>query len=213
MKTKILFVSLFVVGLGFTSMAQSISFGPRVGATFAKVSLSGDNVDEFNDEIEYNTGLQIGAVANVMINDMFSIQPELLLVQKGYKVGEGDDFAKLKMNYIEVLVLAKISFGSELVQGFVTAGPTVGYLMSGKTSYEFDGEGESEGLEFDDEDNRTEFGTSFGVGVGYRVGAGMLNLDVRYGLGISSLYDAEDDDEPKVRNQVLGVSLAYLFGR
>ncbi|MBC5772923.1 PorT family protein [Pontibacter sp. KCTC 32443] len=211
MKIKFLLALLFVVGLGFTSMAQSISVGPRVGATFAKISIAGDDSDEFNEEIKSNAGVQIGAVANVMINDMFSIQPELLLVQKGFKVGEDGDFMKVKTNYLELPVLAKVNFGTEELHGFVTAGPTAGYLMNGKMKMEFDGEEEEEDLEFEDEDNRLELGASFGVGLGYKVGAGTLNLDVRYGLGISSLYETEGDEE-KTRNRVFGVSVAYLFG-
>jgi hypothetical protein len=208
MKIKFLLALLFVVGLGFTSMAQSISVGPRIGATFAKINVSDE--DDFNDEVKSNTGVQIGAVANVMINDMFSIQPELLLIQKGFKIEDGGEGIRVKTNYLELPVLAKVKFGTEELHGFVTAGPTAGYLMNGKMTMEFDGEEESEDLEFDDTDNRFELGASFGVGLGYKVGAGTLNLDVRYGLGLSSLYETEGD-EPKTKNNVFGVSLAYLF--
>jgi hypothetical protein len=208
MKIKFLLALQFVVGLGFTSMAQTISFGPRIGATFANMKLTGDDA---SIEFKNTTGFQIGAVANFTVNEMFSIQPELLLVQKGFESGNDEDGTmKATLNYLEVPVLAKITFGTETFKGFITGGPTLGYAMSGTNSYELNGQEESEDIEFDDEeDNRFETGLSIGVGAGYKVGAGELNLDVRYGLGLSSLN--KDNDEVSFKNRVIGVSVAYLF--
>ncbi|EJF09024.1 MULTISPECIES: porin family protein [Pontibacter] len=211
MKIKFLLTLLFAVGMAFTSMAQSVSFGPRVGATFSKISLSDGDGNELEDELKYTPGLQVGVVANFNVSELLSIQPELLFVQKGYKLGDSDTHIKGTSNYIEVPVLAKITFGSEQVKGFVTGGPTVGYLASGKMSMKYDGTKASDSYEFEDEDNRMELGASFGVGLGYNLGAGALNLDVRYGLGLTSLYEVESG-ESKSRNRVLGVSVAYLFG-
>ncbi|MFD2245509.1 porin family protein [Pontibacter ruber] len=211
MKIKILLSLLFVVAFGYTSSAQSVSVGPRVGATFAKISVSDDENGISNDDIKYNPGIQFGAVANFMINDMLSIQPELLYIQKGYKIGEDEAYLKGRANYIELPILAKVAFGTEQLHGFATGGPTAGYWASGKASMEFDGTKASEEYEFDDEDNRFELGASFGVGIAYKVGPGELNLDLRYGLGFTNLYDTEGDGS-KTRNNVLGISLAYLFG-
>jgi hypothetical protein len=190
MKIKFLLTLLFVVGLGFTSMAQSISVGPRVGFTSSKIV-----GDLTTNAVE---GLQVGAVLNYGINDMLSVQPELLLVQKG-----GSFFGNsMKMNFLEVPVLAKASFELGEFTGFATGGPTFGYLMNGSFK---DREG-SEDMEFEDGDKRLELGASLGVGLGYNVGPGTLNLDVRYGLGLSSL-----NKEENVKNRVFGISLAYLF--
>jgi outer membrane protein with beta-barrel domain len=217
MKIKFLLALLFVVGLGFTSMAQTISIGPRLGVNFATQKISGsdeDFADNWNDEVKSNAGLQIGAVANVMVNDMFSIQPELLFVQKGYKFEEDELSIKGKYSYLEVPVLAKLSFGTGDIQGFVTAGPTLGYWMSGKDVVEFDGDSDESDVDFgDDEDgieNRAELGANIGVGLAYKLGAGALNFDVRYGAGFSSTYDSEDD--AKLRNSGVSISVAYLFG-
>lgn len=143
---------------------------------------------------------------------MFSIQPELLYAQKGFKMEEAGDKMTFRANYLNVPVLAKIAFGPEALKGFITAGPAVSYWMSGKSKYESGGETENEGYDFDDTDNRLDLGASIGVGVGYGVGAGTVNLDVRYGFGLSSVYDGGDDDDSKLKNRVLGVSVAYLFG-
>lgn len=221
-----------VMGMAVAAEAQSVSFGPRVGANFSTLRAVGGEKEyreEFNDEAEYITGTQFGAVLNIGLSQSFSIQPEVLYAQRGFEANvslleddpSGDIGAKLRMNYLEVPVLAKLSFGGDKVQGFLTAGPSVSYWMSGKTTYSFAGEEEEEDYEFQDDfedgmkENRLDFGASIGVGVAYRLGPGALNLDVRYGLGLSDISKYEDDrpsDESKGSHRTFGVSVAYLFG-
>ncbi|WP_162055987.1 porin family protein [Pontibacter pamirensis] len=211
MKNKYLLTVAAALGFTFAAEAQTVSVGPRLGATFSTMNYSGEDAEDYNEAVKSVAGMQIGGVANIMINELFSIQPELLYVQKGLKMEEDGATYKQKLNYLEVPVLAKVSFGAEQLQGFVTAGPSVGYWLSGKERMEYDGEKESDDYEFGDEDNRTELGANFGVGVAYKVGAGAVNFDVRYGFGLSSLYETSEGDDSKVKNRVLGVSLAYLF--
>ncbi|TPE44489.1 porin family protein [Pontibacter mangrovi] len=210
MKTLLLTL-VAAAGIAFAAEAQTVSVGPRIGATFAKINFSGEDGDsDFNEAIKANAGLQFGAVANFAVNDMFSVQPELLYVQKGYKISEEGMTLKLKANYLEVPVLAKASFGSDSYKVFFTAGPSVGYWMSGKSSFEYDGDEVSEDYEFEDGDNRTELGANIGAGIAYPVSSGTVNLDVRYGFGLSSLY-SDDQGDAKAKNRVFGVSVAYLF--
>lgn len=217
MKIKFLMALLFVVGFGFTSMAQSITVGPRVGLNLGtQVVTGGDSEEEdaWNDEVKANTGIQLGAVANFGISELFSLQPELLFVQKGYKFEEDGMSAKGKYSYLEVPVLAKISFGNEQLKGFVTAGPTLGYWLSGKDTFEAGGGEISGDIDFDDDEDgvekRFEAGASIGVGLAYKVGPGALNFDVRYGAGFTSVY--ESDDDAKLKNSGISLSVAYLFG-
>lgn len=216
MKIKFFLASLFVVGLGFTSMAQTVSFGPRLGANFGTQKVTGSNEDfaeDWNNQVEYNAGLQVGGVVNLKFNETFSVQPELLFTQKGYKFEEDSETVTGKYDYLELPLLAKISFGSPEFQGFITAGPTFGYWASGKDTFEIGGDEFSEDVDFDDNDlieNRSELGGSIGAGFAAYFGAGSLNFDVRYGAGFSSTYESDDDD--KLKNRGISVSVAYLFG-
>jgi hypothetical protein len=213
MKIKLFHALLFVVGFAATSMAQSISFGPRVGATFSKINYEdayyydNDVERDLNDGVKSLSGFQIGAVANVTVSDLFSVQYEFLFIQKGMK---RDEYNNTKYNYLEVPALAKLTFGTEQLHGFVTGGPTASYLMSGNYKRKVDGNESSGDIEFADVYNRFELGASFGIGLGYKLGAGTLNFDVRYGLGLTSLIKNEYSNS-KAKNRVLGVSLAYLF--
>ncbi|ARS34448.1 porin family protein [Pontibacter actiniarum] len=221
MKSKFLLTVAAALGLTFAAEAQTVTIGPRVGVNIATQRLGGDASDDDKEAVsellKYNTGAQFGAVVNVGIDDMFSLQPELLYVQKGYKVNAfdfEDDFfseesapdVKVKYSYLEVPILAKVTVGEGPLKGFATAGPTLGYLMSGKVK----ADEETEDLEVGEGFNRFELGASVGVGLSYNVGPGALNLDVRYGHGFSGII--EDDTDGNLKNRGFGISLAYLFG-
>lgn len=227
--------------LGYTASAQvngstggtggGNSYGVRVGATFSTIN----SAEEEGVDMTATTGVQVGALANFYISEVFSLQPEILFIQKGakgtFEVEENyPDFSfkeegsiELKSNYLEVPILAKASLGSGNVNFFVTAGPTIGYWLSGKEKVNYtlsytdgidnfeESENSEEDVDFDDEYNRLELGASLGVGVGYKVGTGTFNLDVRYGIGLTDIYETEGDEQAK--NRVFGISLAYLFGR
>ncbi|MBC5772924.1 PorT family protein [Pontibacter sp. KCTC 32443] len=217
MKIKIFLVLLFIVSIGFTSTAQTVSIGPRVGLNFATQVVTGDDsqyADDWNDEVKAATGAQVGLATNFMLGEVFSIQPEFLYTQKGYRFEDADETVTGKYDYIDVPVLAKLSFGSPQLKGFVTAGPTFSYWMGGKDTFESDGMDFSEDIDFDNEDdgieNQFEAGASIGLGLAYLIGTGTFNVDVRYGAGLSSVYDTDDD--AKLKNNGVSVSVAYLFG-
>ncbi|MER2997724.1 porin family protein [Pontibacter populi] len=215
MKIRFFLAMLFVLGLGFNSMAQTISVGPRLGVNFGtqKVPGSEDNfAKDWNDKVEASTGLQIGGVANIKFNETFSVQPELLFTQKGYKYVSDTRTVTGKYDYLELPLLAKISFGAPDFQGFITAGPTFGYWASGKDTFKIGGREFSEDVDFDDDltENRTEVGGSIGAGFAAYLGAGSLNFDLRYGAGFTNTF--ESDEDGKLKNSGFSVSVAYLFG-
>jgi len=250
MKLKTLIASVCMLCLGYTASAQiyggssknnsggGITYGVRIGATIANINSDPeDGADMGSGEIDIKstTGIQVGALANFYINEVLSIQPEILYIQKGSKAmykeeesfpefkyyGEGE--VELKTNYIEVPVLAKANFGTGNFNFFFTAGPTVGYWLSGIEKADFkatytdgidtyeESESSSDDVEFDDDTKRFEVGASIGLGLGYKLGTGALNFDVRYGLGLTDIYTTEGDEQAK--NRVIGVSLAYIFGK
>lgn len=162
MNTKIFLILAAAMGLTVTAEAQTTSFGPRVGANFSTLRVfEGEKVypPQYKENIMYTTGAQFGAVVNISLSGRFSIQPEILYSQKGYKAQisfvendpVGDMREKLRMNYLEVPVLAKLSFGSEKLQGFLSVGPSLGYWMNGKSDWSYAGLAEKEDYEFKDD--------------------------------------------------------------
>ena len=107
---------------------------------------------------------------------------------------------------------------------YAGAGPYAGFAITGKTTtkIEYDGSSnkESEDLEFGDEENK-DF-SQFDYGVGFELGYeffGNLRLSGSYQLGLANIFPADavelaDDHNGdwSAKNNVIGVSLTYLFG-
>lgn len=188
--------------IGAMAFAAGFSYGqtiiPKVGLTLSK--WSGDDVDD----AKFKPGFTIGAGLNMPLGSgMISLQPEINYIQKGGKFEEGDFSDKYTVNYLEVPVLVKATFG-EGTKFYVNAGPSVAFGLGGKNKWEEgDEEGESD-IKFGDEDeNSDDFYIEKGTDIGLQLGAGVIiaekvMIDVRYGLGLTDLYD-----DSSVKNNVL----------
>ncbi|MFC5269530.1 porin family protein [Adhaeribacter terreus] len=227
MHKKLFFAAAFAAGLFFSdAKAQSISVGPRVGINFSHVAFTeGDagHRNAFKSDQEDLTGAHVGIVANLGLTEMLSIQPEILYSQKGhrhegiYRPWNTPYEYKYSLNYLEIPVLLKATFGSENLHAFVNGGPYLGYLLGGKNNYLIGGNESETELELKYRNgvkpNRSDVGLAFGGGFGSKIGPGNLALELRYGLGLSDLnqYQQERDPRwPKYSNRTLGVSVSYL---
>jgi hypothetical protein len=196
MKKLILFATLAIFVIA-NSNAQ-INFGAKAGVNFA--TITGDMVDSFNSR----TAFHVGFVAEIVISETFSFQPELLYSAQGADYSEEgfEDFeGTVKLDYLNVPLMAKFYVG----EGFsVEAGPQIGLLLSAKDDY---GDGEDDIKEY-------VKGTDFGVnlGVGYKMEGG-LNFSARYNLGLSNDLDVDDFEAEgaEYKNSVIQVSVGYFF--
>jgi len=177
--------------------AQNVEFGAKAGVNFA--SINGDDTEEF----DMRTSFHIGAVAEFLFSERFSLQPELIYSSQGAKMSdEGFDFT-IKLNYINLPIMAKYYVTEGLS---LEAGPQFGLLLSAKVESEFDGESEEEDIK--DELNDFDFGINFGVG--YKLENG-INFTARYNYGFTNLADTEDLDDTKINNGVIQLSVGYNF--
>ena len=98
---------------------------------------------------------------------------------------------------------------------FVGAGPYVGFGVSGKIKTEFGGETDTEDLQFGNslEDDLSPL--DFGVGVQAGVSFGACRVGAGYDLGLSDLIpkDARDSAGVTLKNNVINVFFAYMFGK
>jgi opacity protein-like surface antigen len=202
--------------------AHAQTFIPKGGLTLSKIAADDDDGQKFNP------GLTIGVAFNLPMSEVFSVQPELSFIQKGGRATASEEFgdfsysakSKVSLNYLEIPVLLKATFG-ESTKFFFTAGPSLGIGLGGKfeikttvmdqnisTSQTFDGKVkfEEEPEEDDEEldvlyvDNRLDFGMQLGAGV---IIADKVMIDLRYGLGLSSLNDEVEDEDTKAQNRVI----------
>ncbi len=219
-KLNILLVLVLLFSLN--GYAQ-ITLTPRVGTTFSTISFS----DLIEEDLETGSSKQsaigfiAGAEVGFSISDMFSIQTGLNFTQKGTEYEEFGATTTLTTNYIELPLLARVSFGSDKVKGYVNAGPSLGLGLNGKIKAEALGFSIEEDISFGDSDasdfsfdNSLDLGVQFGAGVGYLLGPGQIVLDLRYGFGISNLFetpDGFDRSDFKSTNNVFAISLGYAI--
>jgi long-subunit fatty acid transport protein len=193
MKKLFLFAALAIFGLS-TTIAQ-VNFGAKAGVNFSDIT--GNEVDSFGGR----TSFHLGAVAEIMVSDMFAVQPELIYSSQGSDYDESEFSGTVKLDYLNIPVMAKYY----VAEGFsVEAGPQVGFLLSAKDDY---GDGEEDIKDF-------VKGTDFGVnlGLGYKMENG-LNFGARYNLGLSDNLDVDDFEAEgaEYKNSVIQISVGYFF--
>lgn len=220
------FITVLAVTLSLTATAQM--FIPKAGLTLSTVNFeiesSGSGYDE---SINSATGFAVGVGYSFGLGSMFSIQPELLFIQKGWNYNETyDDGGSYSyeydetahLNYIELPVLFKVSLGPDNLKFHINAGPSVGFGIGGKFKEKYNEDyfgdpysySEDVKIKFGDMpdnydgtdyyiDNSIDFGLQIGGGVTI---AEKIIIDIRYGLGLSDLFD-EADGSGESRNRVL----------
>ena len=239
-KTFLLLAILFAFGAA--GYAQ-VSVIPKAGLTFSTIGLPNNSGFVFEkDDVMSLSGFVAGIGFDLPIagDGFFSVQPELLYIQKGYKVEAAGDQGTLELtdsyNYLEVPVLAKINFGSERVKLYVNAGPSFAYALNGRFTQNvslgplsFSDEGKNIFKEEPDNSigddaylspkyyNRVDVGVQFGGGLGLKVGPGAVLLDARYGMGLTNFFKGNrdnstaDDDRANVQNRVFAFTLGYAI--
>ena len=205
---NLLLISI-IAFFGFTYVtAQNIKYGSKIGVNIANIS--GDETDDLNTR----TLLHAGAVAEIVISDEFSFQPELLYSAQGAKSNYSETldevtfrYTSVKLEYINIPLLAKYYVVESLS---LEAGPQVGFLITADREFEKTDNGETETGEKDilDEIKGIDFGLNFGLG--YKLESGIF-LAARYNLGLSDINDFEGTDQYKNQNQIIQVSVGYFF--
>jgi hypothetical protein len=168
--------------------AQHVEYGIKGGVNFANLK-----DDAANNDADSKTGFHLGGLAHIHLNRSWAIQPEIVYSTQGAEYGNG----KLKLNYINVPVLAQYMFA----EGFrIQTGPQLGILTTS--------EWKSGGTETDvDNLSNADFSWSFGAGYLSRSG---LGIDARYNLGLTDVSKSNTTD---IQNRVWQLGLFYQFKR
>lgn len=218
---KLLSIFAFVL-VAFTAAQAQSGFGIRGGANLS--NLEGDlrNESLYEDKWGFHGGITLNVP---VIGNFFSIQPELLYSNKGFKNSDEEYTlpnqttplyrreGRVNYNYLDLPVLAKIKAGPL----YFEAGPQASYLLSvnDKTSVYADNELVSSTTTVIDRDNMRKFELGYAAGVGLTTGK-RFSIGVRYNGSFNDFVDDTpdnyfDQDIRNARNSVfmltLGVSL------
>jgi len=182
-----------------------IGKGVKVG-----VNLTGLGGGDVRDT-DWKTGFSVGGFLTYRINNLITIQPEVLLTKKkanSKKDVEGGDWTyKLDLWYLEIPVLVKVAIPiKSSLNPSVFGGPCLALKISGKAKSEFT-EGVVDkvvgGLESYD------FGFTLGADVEFTLGffkRGKFSADVRYNLGLMKINTEKD-----IKTKAFTLMLGYNF--
>ena len=184
MKKLLLSVFLLSGFIVFSASNTQAQFAIKGGANFANINdtdLSADTRTGFMGGITYDFKIPFSPV---------SIQPGVFYAQKGADDWGGLDGASVKLDYIEVPVVAKFDFilDNPMFTPNVYFGPYVGFNVNAESELSGDG-GEISG-DIDDQVKNTDFGVVVGAGADIS----RFNLGVRYSAGLSNIAEDESID-------------------
>ena len=203
MKSLKIFATAIVFTSALTASAQNeadntadkaISFGVKGGVNFATVT--GEDIDS----PDARTSFHVGALVEIPVTDMFSVQAEALYSGKGFDYdfeGPDGDKAEFQLDYIDIPVLAKIY----VTKGFsIEAGPQLSILVN----EEFDSNPNSDSGDIVlDEAESIDFGLAGGLSFQTEMG---IFATGRYTYGLSEIYKDVD-----VHNSTFQIGIGYKF--
>ncbi|MCF8277511.1 MAG: PorT family protein [Flavobacteriales bacterium] len=217
-KWKVAVLALAIAGATANTSKAQLAVGVKGGATLS--SMSGKAAAGSEKDMLF--GYQFGALVNYGFSKTFSLQPEVLFIQKGGKTSSSStsDYTQVTANYLEIPILAKAQFGGEKFKGYAVLGPYASYWVGGHTKSNVLGTESKESIDFDnniDDDgykqHRFDLGLNGGLGMQYAVGRGNVFLDARYGFGLfdTNKYKTEPSGYKTQANRSIQLSLGYTF--
>ena len=197
-------VLALIVGSSGMAAAQDapVAVGVKAGVNFANLNFDADDASvNFDQRKGFVGGLFVVWPANSLV----ALQSEVLYSQKGAQIEEGGMTAKLKLDYVDIPVLARVSSPASGGASFhVFAGPSFAVRVSAKTEANFEGEEESEDV--DDDVERFDLGLVAGAGLEF----GRFVIDGRYTWGLSNI-NKDDEDDVKIKTRVFAVMAGIRF--
>lgn len=209
MKIHTFLFTLFVLVFAYNVLAQhSVKFGIKGGL----------NVSNLNNYIgtgykESRTGLNVGVLAEISLNKVFSIQPEVLYSTQGVKTdiflfrpaypGPGPIYnlstakGEYIFNYVQIPLLVKVSLFKNLA---AEAGPSFNFLTKSEQKSEYQ--------------KLTKLGKDFEIsgilGLSYKLNKSIF-LSSRFFIGLSNVFQFDAINFENAKNYGFQIDIGFLF--
>ncbi|MCH4897011.1 PorT family protein [Marinilabiliaceae bacterium JC040] len=165
---------------------KKVKFGIKAGTNIA-------SIDQGNS-YDYNVGLgfYVGIVEELILNDMLSLQPEILFSRVGAK-DKDDSSTTYILDYLSIPLMLKVYFTDDIS---FQMGPCFGFNLYSK------GHNKAKTNNFTDV---KKFDYSMALGAGYELNDN-FSITARYSWGITEIRSKEDD-----RNSVFQLGACFKF--
>ncbi len=209
MKGRILsvIVILFLSASMLLKAQSNLSFGPTVALNFA--TFNGKDANVLGNPGS-KTGIAIGGLMNYKFANMFALQPELAFTMKGASGSSNGVNYTYTANYLELPVLLKVYVplgvsGPVKLNGY--AGPSLGINLA--SSVEAQAGGQTGNQDLKNQTKSVDIGLVFGGGVSFAAGTGMMDLSLRYSLGLTTVDNSGSN--LSITNGVFAIVAQYAF--
>lgn len=215
MKRKTCLLSFLLIMTCFVSgYAQTITLKGGLNLSSRLSHYEGKRQKE---GLEINPGFHLGGLIDIPIKERISIETGLILSMKGYKYHfMQPNFTELKSKvdllYAHVPVNGRVTFNVGRAKIFGTVGPYIGYGIVGRNKYTNVSNtsiSDESKIVWGDKGGMRRIDLGVGVGVGIEFNS--IIFGVNYDLGL--LNQLPIDNDLKVKNSVLGVSVGYRFAK
>ncbi|TAH24270.1 MAG: PorT family protein [Cytophagales bacterium] len=213
-------LSIAMLGIAIFSSSQlanaQIGIGIKGGINFSKLT----NLEW--ESSSYKRGALTGIIVDAKINDNFAIQSELLYSFQGTSI----DFIKNKdkniytyeLNYIQIPLLLKLSYGDEKARIYINGGYWLGFLIfySNDLPYSYYSE-KNDIFSFpilEKNINKFDCGLAFSLGLTVKAGPGDFFIEGRYNHGLLDINKGEVTETPNYKpnkNMVINFSTGYIL--
>ncbi|MDG1394735.1 MAG: porin family protein [Flavobacteriaceae bacterium] len=170
-----------------TMNAQDVAFGIKGGGNIANTC--SPNTDP-------RISFHFGAVVELPLSYVFSIQPELTYSAQGARNSD----ISINTNFINVPIMAKYYVIEYLS---LELGPQIGFLIKSEAK----NQNNTVIRNSKDRFKPIEYGVN--LGLGYKLEEG-FNFAMRFNFGLSNIYDLENSDA-EWKNRVFQFSFGYNF--
>jgi hypothetical protein len=197
-------------------VVAQVALIPKIGITKASLHSTAGGSD-----LQAITGLVAGVGVNLPVNQIWSLQPEVLYQQKGFRKGPDQ---LVRHTYLEIPLLLKVSLPGKALVPYLIGGPSAGLLLS---SHYQQANGNSlplrgrniaiqvnEMLETHTEQNsafhKAELGVQLGAGASCPLGRGRALLELRYGQSLTDFFSmGSTAGTTRFTNRAIGLTLGY----
>jgi hypothetical protein len=187
-------VALLMLGVPVLGAAQGISGGIKGGALFATVP----DFSEIGEEMDHRLGVTGGVFLTLSLLPGLAIQPEAIFTQKGATATLSDGDYSLKLDYLDIPVLARLSFGAGGVKVYGFAGPSFNIRLKAEAGFGDDMVDISEELEKSD--------VSFVAGIGVEISKLLIE-----GRWLKSVKDIAFEDDVELKPQGFAIMAGFRF--
>lgn len=206
---------LIIIAVCGLSQVRAQNFGVKTGYNYSTFSGETSSIST----IEGLSGFYIGGLVELPISNMLSIQPELIFSRQGVDLRQGlrnlsirTDTSEIRLDYLNIPVMAKVNLGPIFLEG----GVQFGFLVNKPKVDSYIANVYLRNLLDKDSYNSFDFGVGAGLGV-------KLNqhffVETRYTYSLTNVFDPNDkhfkssliSDGDNFKNSVFSIGLGMKF--